>query len=135
MDQIKEKLGEELESEIDELSEMDAGSDAKAKAIDGIAKLYRLKIDEIEAEAKRNEIRERLELEKKAKDEERELKVIQRADANKDRWINIAVQVGLAVAGWVAYDIWYRRGLKFEETGTVTSPWMRNLMSKMQPRK
>ncbi|MED9962446.1 MAG: hypothetical protein U0J38_04730, partial [Bacteroidales bacterium] len=33
MDQIKEKLDEEIESEIQELAELEAGSEAKAKAI------------------------------------------------------------------------------------------------------
>ena len=32
MDQIKEKLDEEIEQEIQELAELEAGSDAKAKA-------------------------------------------------------------------------------------------------------
>ena len=124
MDQIKQMLDEEIEQEIQELAELNAGSDAKAKAIDGITKLYKLKLDEIEAETRRQE-----------SENEKELKEAQRKDANKGQWISIAVQVGLAVAGWVCYDIWHRRGLKFEETGTVTSPWTRNLMSNMKPRR
>lgn len=35
----------------------------------------------------------------------------------------------------VAYGTWYNRGLKFEETGTVTSPMTRNLISRMLPKK
>lgn len=124
MDQIKERLDEEIEQEIQELSEMEAGSEAKAKAIDGVTKLYRLKLDEVEAETRRREIKAQKEIEE-----------AKRKDANKGQWIGIAVQVGLAVAGWICYDIWHRRGLKFEETGTVTSPWTRNLMSNMKPKR
>ena len=124
MDQIKEKLDEEIEQEIQELAELEAGSDAKAKAIDGVTKLYKLKLDEIEAETRRKE-----------SENEKELKEAQRKDANRGQWISVAVQVGLAFAGWICYDIWHRRGLKFEETGTVTSPWTRNLMSNMKPRR
>lgn len=124
MDQIKQKLDEEIEQEIQELSELEAGSEAKAKAIDGVTKLYRLKLDEVEVTTKRRE-----------SENQKELEEAKRKDANKSQWIGIAVQVGLAVAGWIAYDIWHRRGLKFEETGTVTSPWTRNLMSNMKPRR
>ena len=35
----------------------------------------------------------------------------------------------------VAYGIWYHKGLKFEETGTVTSPMTRNLITRMLPKK
>ena len=124
MDQIKRQLDEEIEREIQDLSDLDAGSEEKSKAIDGVTKLYKLKLDEIEAETKRQE-----------SENQKELEEAKRKDANKGQWISIAVQVGLAVAGWVCYDIWHRRGLKFEETGTVTSPWTRNLMSNMKPRR
>ena len=124
MDQIKERLDEEIEQEIQDLSEMEAGSEAKAKAIDGVTKLYRLKLDEVEAETRRREI-----------NAQKELEEAKRKDANKGQWISVAVQVGLAVAGWICYDIWHRRGLKFEETGAVTSPWTRNLMSNMKPKR
>ena len=124
MDQSKKLLDEEIEAEIQDLAELEAGSEEKAKAIDGVTKLYKLKLDEIDAETRRNE-----------SEHEKKLKEVQRKDANKSQWISIAVQVGLAVAGWVCYDIWHRRGLKFEETGTVTSPWTRNLMSNMKPKR
>lgn len=35
----------------------------------------------------------------------------------------------------VAYGIWYHKGLKFEETGTVTSAMTKNLIARMLPRK
>ena len=124
MDQIREKLDEEIETEIQDLAELEPGSEEKSKAIEGVTKLYRLKLDEIEAETRRKE-----------SENERELKEAQRKDSNRAQWISVAVQVGLAVAGWVCYDIWHRRGLKFEETGTVTSPWTRNLMSNMKPKR
>ena len=70
-----------------------------------------------------------------AKSEEKADKEALRKDQNLDRWIGLGVQVGLAVGGWLVYDIWNRRGLKFEETGTITSPWTRNLVSRMLPKK
>ena len=34
----------------------------------------------------------------------------------------------------IAYGIWFKRGLKFEETGTIGSDMMRNLMSRFKTR-
>ena len=124
MDQNRNILDEEIKQEILALESLDAGSEEKAKAIDGVAKLHRMKLDELEAETRRLE-----------SENERELKEAQRKDASKGQWISIAVQGGLAIGGWLCYDIWHRRGLKFEETGTVTSPWTRNLMSNMKPKR
>lgn len=52
-----------------------------------------------------------------------------------DRWVNVGLQVGLALMGIGAYDAWYRRGLKFEENGTIASPMIKNLISRMLPKK
>lgn len=53
----------------------------------------------------------------------------------KDRWINVGLQVGITLISVGAYNYWFGKGLKFEEDGVVTSPWIKNLMSKMLPKK
>lgn len=142
MDDINKLLGEEIKSEIENLSNLEDGSEEKSKAIEDLAKLYRLRIEEIKAETEHDRQRDEAMLEQdkyelalETADAEKEEKLAQRKAANLDRIINIGLQVGLAVGGWLVYDIWHRRGLKFEETGTITSPWTRNLVSKMTPKK
>lgn len=68
-------------------------------------------------------------------EKEMEMKENQIKEMALDRWVNLGIQVGLTLVGIVAYDCWYRRGLKFEETGTITTPMTRNLISKMLPKK
>lgn len=116
MDKNKQLLSEKIEEGFKKLSTLEDGSEAKQKATDDVAKLYSLKIEEDKLAV------------------EREDKEAQHKDVVRDRWINAGVQVGLAICGWLAYDIWHRRGLKFEETGTITSPQTRNLISKMLPK-
>lgn len=142
MDDINKLLGEEIKKEISNLSNLEDGSEEKSKAIEDLAKLYRLRIEEIKAQTERDGQRDNAILEKdkyklalETADVEKEEKLTQRKAANLDRIINVGLQVGLTVGGWLAYDIWHRRGLKFEETGTITSPWTRNLVSKMTPKK
>ena len=135
MDEIRDLLGEEIKDEIENLSSLDAGSEAKSKAIEDIAKLYRLRIEEIKAETEKTDAQKRVELEELKRGDAIKSEELQRENQKIDRWVNVGLQAGLMVGGWIVYDIWHRRGLKFEESGTITSPWTRNLMSKMFPRK
>lgn len=141
MNEIKDLLGAEIKSDITKLSSLKAGSDEKTKIIDQLSKLHKLRVEElkVEAECIEKENQQQLEVDKymlntMVADDERAFKEAEIKDRRKDRAINVAVQVGLAVIGWVTYDIWYRRGLRFEETGTITSPQTRNLISNMLPK-
>ena len=150
--EIKELLGEEIKNQIENLSSLEPGSDEHAKATENLAKLYRLKIDDdkneiddnekfnrramdneqrvIDAELKEKQIDTDIEI----RERELEIKEQQLREQSWDRWINVGLQIGLTVIGIVAYDIWNKRGLRFEETGSITSPQTRNLYSKMLPK-
>lgn len=150
--EIKELLGEEIKNQIENLSSMEPGSEAHCKAIDSLTKLYRLKIDDDKNEIDDNEKHNRrvmdkeqriidaefkekqLELDTEIRNCELDLKEDQLREVSKDRWINFGLQVGLTAFGFIFYDIWNRRGLRFEETGSITSPQTRNLFSKMLPK-
>lgn len=123
-DKIQGLLDEVIVEEIRNLSDLEAGSKEKSAAVEDLTNLYKLKIEEAKIEQAKIE-----------KSEEKDMKQAQLKSQALDRWINIGVQVGLAIGGWVAYDIWNRRGLRFEETGTITSPMTRNLISRMLPKK
>lgn len=135
MDEIRDLLGEEIKDEIQEISSLEAGSEAKSKAIEDVAKLYRLRIEEIKAETEKTDTQKRVELEEKKRNDALKSEELQCENQKIDRLVNVWLQTGLMIGGWIVYDIWQRRGLKFEENGVVTSPWTRNLISKMFPRK
>ena len=135
MDEIRDLLGEEIGNEIEDLASLESGSEAKSKAVEDVAKLYRLRIEEIKAETEKEDAQERAKLERMKRDDAILSEELQYKNQKIDRWINVGLQVGLMIGGWIVYDIWQRRGLKFEENGVVTSPWTRNLMSKMFPKK
>lgn len=123
-DRNQKLLDEVIEKEIRNLSVLLSGSQEKSKAINDLTELYKLRIEEIklkQAEAENAE--------------DRTLKQKQLVSQAWDRWVNVGVQIGLSTMGLIAYDIWYRRGLRFEETGTIGAPMTRNLISRMLPRK
>mgnify|MGYP003288329965 CR=1 FL=1 len=133
MDETKVLLSGVIEDGLKNLDKLEDGSKEKSAAIDGLSKLYQLKIEEERSQAAHIENMKRLEQEHNQSIIENSQKSEQLKEQSIDRWINFGLQVGIAVGGWIAYDRWNRRGLKFEETGTVTSPLTRNLMSKMLP--
>lgn len=122
--EIKTLIDDVIVTEIGNLSGFDSGSEEKSAAINDLKKLYELRIEEKKLEQAEMERRE-----------ESDSKKAQLEAQNKDRFINIGVQIGLTIMSLLAYDVWYRRGLKFEETGTITAPMTRNLLSKMLPGK
>lgn len=143
--EIRNSLNEAIGAELDLLAN-EKTVEARSKAIENLTKLHKLRIDEakIELEAKTAEADQRqkkdqMTLDQRYKelqmDYDREVKERQLDSQEKDRWTNIALQFGIAVGGWIMYDIWNRRGLRFEEVGTITSTINRNLFSKLLPRK
>lgn len=158
-DSTRELLAQRIENEFENLYSMEDVED-KQKAINNLVVLYKLKIEEEKIYAEHKEHCDKCDLEKiqqendieiKNKDielktrqievescdrlQELELRKAQLDEQKLDRWVNLGMQVGLSILSIVAYDIWNRRGLKFEETGTITSPMTRNLLSKMLPKR
>lgn len=117
MNEIKEMLSEKIKTGIQNLSEFEDGSEERVKAVDDVVKLHKLRMEEIKAEAEIEESRKN------------------RKDSKFNTFINVGLQAITFVGGIIAYDVWHRRGLKFEETGTITSPQTRNLISRMLPGK
>ena len=61
---IKELLNEEIAAEIQAISSLNSGSEEKSKAIEDLAKLYRLRIEETKSELDAEDKRSRRTLEK-----------------------------------------------------------------------
>lgn len=140
MDDIKQMLDEQIKTEIEGLASLQTGSEEKSKATHVVTELYKLRLDEMKIKAEREEHLDRNELERdkhflesQSRDDERVLKEVQYKSQNLDRWINVGLITGQLLITIIAYDIWNRRGLKFEEEGTIRSPHTRNLLSKMIP--
>ena len=127
-DRIQEELNDVIEREIRNVSTLGTGTKEKSDAVRDLSELYRLRNEEAKVEVDRIDRKKQREAEIRYRCEQSRSQAI-------DRWVNVGLQLALAVGGLMAYDVWYRRGLKFEETGTITSPMTKNLISRMIPRK
>ena len=120
-DAIQKQLDEVIQTELEGV-ESAAMPSEKEKAIANVTELYKLRIEEAKLEQARID-----------KLTEQDSKEAHLKGQKLDRWLNLGLQIGLTVGGWVMFSMWQRREMKFELEGTPTTPMFRNLLSKMTP--
>lgn len=142
MDNIKDLLGEEIKTEIKSLSDLNSGTKEKSMAIDDLAKLYRLRIEETknEAEVAEKQARREMEKEQSASDNSSHRRTAQlerdRLDEQvKERYFRVGIAAAELVIPLVFYGIWMSKGFKFEESGTFTSNTFKGLINRFRPTK
>ena len=107
---IKRLLDEKTIENLHYLKGCQIGSDEAKRALDELEVLERLRQDE--TKASNEAVRQKIEF-----------------------LVSTGLQLGAIVIPIIAYDIWFRRGLRFEEKGTIGDPLVRNLMNKLLPSK
>lgn len=109
-EQIKELLETEVQASIHDLGTLPAGSEERSSAVEDLAKIYNLMIDD-------------------------EVKLKEKQEQTKDRYFKLGIEAGSIILPMIFYAIWMRKGFKFEETGTYTSTTFRGLFSRFKPTK
>lgn len=127
-EEIRNLLGEEIKTEIRDLSTLEPGSKEKSSAIEDLAKLYRLRIDETKNEWDFDEKYDTRESDKQLKKDQLEEQV-------KDRYFRLGVEAAGIILPLIFYATWMKRGFRFEETGTYTSTTFRGLFNRFKPTK
>lgn len=125
-DEIMELLGEEIRNEIRNLASLDEGSDEHSDAVDALAKLYRLRIEEAknikDAELKEQQI-----------EDDAELRGSQQVEEAKNQYIRFGLEAAGIILPMLFYASWMKKGFRFEETGTFTSTTFRGLFNRFRP--
>lgn len=133
MDEIEKMMDETIRKQLEDVSDMPSGSDKKSAALGELERLHRMKIE-----------RQRLNCEEHDREEKRLTEQAQLTIQNRHNSEQLkaqkrknVVECMLTAAGIAAplicYGAWYRKGLEFEKTGTVTSGFFRNLINKFKP--
>jgi hypothetical protein len=128
IEDIRDLLEEEIKTEIRNLSTLEAGSKEKSTAIEDLAKLYRLRIEETRNEWDFNEKYE-------SRDSDIQFKKDQLKEQVKDRYFRLGVEAASIILPLIFYAAWMKRGFRFEETGTYTSTTFRSLFNRFKPTK
>ena len=127
-EEIRKLLGEEIKTEIRDLSSLPSGSKEKSSAIEDLVKLYKLRIEETKNELDFNEKYD-------AHESDNQFKKAQLEEQVKDRYFRLGVEAAGIILPLIFYGIWMRKGFKFEETGTFTSTTFRGLFNRFRPTK
>ncbi len=131
MAEIKSLLDEVIETTLRDLESL--SFDEQSEAIQNLATLHKLRIEEIKAEVDAEDKRERREGEKADRDEQVEKHRLSQQVI--DRYVSLGIAVAELVLPLVCYGVWMRKGFKFEETGTYTSATFKNLINRFRPTK
>ena len=126
--EIKMLLEKEIKNEIENLSSLEPGSETHSTAVESLAKLYKVKLDEDKA---LNECLEKNDMHKS----EEHFKIAQIEENVKDRYVKIGIAAAELVLPLMFYAFWMKKGFKFEEDGTYTSTTFRGLFNHFRPTK
>lgn len=132
---INELLDEEIAAEIRSISEMKDGSTEKSKAIDDLATLYKLRIEENRNLWEADEKYDRRKMEEEAGLRDEDIKRTQISEQIKDRYFKVGIAAAELMIPLVFYGIWMNKGFKFEETGAYTSTTFKGLFNRFRPTK
>lgn len=139
-------LDEQIKAELEDLSSLTVGSKEHTEAIESLAKLYRLRIDDSKAAMEYNkEIdddnfrREQMEQEQKQHQEQAEREEQSRkeqlAEQRKDRYIRIGIAAAELMVPLVFFAKIYQMGYDLEKDGTFTVQTLKNLIRFIKPTK
>ena len=139
-------LDEQIKAELGGLSGLAVGSKEHTEAIEGLAKLYRLRIDDSKAAMENNkEIddenfrRDQMEQEKTQHQEqverEEQSRKEQLAEQKKDRYIKIGIAAAELMVPLVFFAKIYQMGYDLEKDGTFTVQTLKNLIRFVKPTK
>lgn len=139
-------LDEQIKAELGGLSGLAVGSKEHTEAIEGLAKLYRLRIDDSKAAMEYNkEIddenfrRDQMEQEKTQHQEqverEEQSRKEQLAEQKKDRYIKIVIAAAELMVPLVFFAKIYQMGYDLEKDGTFTVQTLKNLIRFVKPTK
>lgn len=132
---IDELLNEEIADEIKALSQLEPGSDEKSAAIEDLAKLYKLRIEENKSSWDADDKYNRRIMDEKSNENDDEIKKKQIEEQIKDRYFKVGIAAAELMIPLMFYGIWMNKGFKFEENGTITSSTFKGLINRFRPTK
>lgn len=124
MEKIQAMLDGEIVDGIENLSNLEPESEEYLKAVNGLEKLYKLRLEEI-----------KMDHDFSIHKHEQRLKSAELNDHAIDRYFKLGVEGAGIVLPLIFYAIWMQRGFEFEKEGTFTSTTFKGLFQKFKTTK
>lgn len=129
----KELLDARIALEFENLDQKEG--DDYTEAVDNLVKLYKLQLEEVRVDIEADEKYFRRQMDDKHHTEDIQIQEKQLKTSIGDKISSLAIELGTLLIGlsWSKRRFW--EGLKFEETGAITSNMVRGISSKIFPKK
>ncbi|MCM1363446.1 MAG: hypothetical protein NC215_00480 [Ruminococcus sp.] len=141
-DEIKNLLEEEIKTEIQGLKSSQTDAKEQKEAMDKLATLHRLYVEECKMESEIEDKREKRDMDNRKIEiddinhiNEENLKRDQIKEQRRDRFVKVGIAGAELILPLIFYGVWMKRGLKFEETGSFTSATFKGLFNRFRPTK
>lgn len=131
--ELKDLIESEVQNELEKLKKIELGTDEHKAATDDICKLYSKVIEGERANCEFDRAMNQDDLEEKKYRADLNKQEIELEEKQKDRKIHLVLDVAKIVLPLTVYSVMIYKGFKFEETGTISSMCLRNLISKIKP--
>lgn len=129
MSENQEKLDLEIARQLEILEKLSPSDGEKYElAVDSLAKLYKLRIEEEKNEREADLADCQAEVDNEEKEKEAK-------DRKFDRWLHFGLDAAGIIVPIVFYNIWMNKGFRFEKDGTFTSTTFKNLFHLFKPTK
>ncbi len=128
-------LDNEMKSILDGLGSLPLGSKDYSDAVEDLAKLYKLRIEDSKAAMEYNKEIDNEQFRRDQMEKEEQSRKEQLAEQRIDRVVRICLAGFEVLVPIIFYNIWMNRGLEFEKTGTFASLTVRNLINRFKPTK
>lgn len=126
-------LDDEMKTIIEGLKPLTPSSKEYSDAVDNLAKLYKLRIEDSKAAMEYNKEIDNDQFRKDQLEKEEQSRKEQLVEQRIDRVVRI-VLVGFEImVPIIFYNSWLNRGIEFEKTGAFTSLTVRNLINRFRP--
>lgn len=127
-EQLLQSLADTLQKQFNELAKLTPGSKEYSALVADIRTLWDLGLEETRIRIDADDTLYDRDIEAAKAEEERKNK-------HFDRVIKIGLDLAAIMVPATIYTVLFFVGLKFEEVGSFSTSWMRNLMGKIRPTK
>lgn len=126
-------LDEEIKAEIEGLKSLAEGGKEYSDAVDNLTKLYKLRIEDSKAAMDYNKEIDNDQFRRDQMEKDEQSRKEQLAEQRIDRYVRIGIAAAELMIPIMFYNIWMRKGFKFEETGSFTSTTFKGLINRFRP--
>lgn len=132
---IRQELANQILGELSNLGTMKKGSEEHKTSVDNVCKLYKLALEDVKTDNDYDEKWNRRDMDKKQSELDEAYRDKQLSDQRRIEYGKMAIQAAGIMLPLMLYAACFRKGLKFEETGTFTSATFKGLFNKIGPKK